>query len=129
MQACLKEIHAKLLRKHLHRLEQPLQDENVKSEEEKIEEEESEEEVKGMSYSLSMVVVFLFKTEEHLFEHSYLNRVVCLDARAFSPEPIITHEEAQESEAEDGSFSPQLLHSEDTEEAIDPEEDRVILVS
>ncbi|XP_021836691.2 splicing factor Cactin isoform X1 [Spinacia oleracea] len=96
--ACLKEIHAKLLRKHLHRLEQPLQDENVKSEEEKIEEEESEEEVK-----------------------------VCLDARAFSPEPIITHEEAQESEAEDGSFSPQLLHSEDTEEAIDPEEDRVIL--
>ncbi|KNA19049.1 hypothetical protein SOVF_065250 isoform B [Spinacia oleracea] len=44
--ACLKEIHAKLLRKHLHRLEQPLQDENVKSEEEKIEEEESEEEVK-----------------------------------------------------------------------------------
>ncbi|KMT06437.1 hypothetical protein BVRB_7g161080 [Beta vulgaris subsp. vulgaris] len=92
--ACLKEIHAKMLRKHLHRLEQPLQDEMMKSEEEKIEEDESEEEAE--------------------------------DARAFSPEPI-TYEEAQESEAEDGSFSPQLLHGEDNEEAIDPDEDRVIL--
>ncbi|XP_021770511.1 cactin-like [Chenopodium quinoa] len=46
--ACLKEIHAKLLRKHLHRLERPLQDENLKSEEEKIEEEEIEEEVEDV---------------------------------------------------------------------------------
>ncbi|XP_019106327.2 splicing factor Cactin isoform X1 [Beta vulgaris subsp. vulgaris] len=95
--ACLKEIHAKMLRKHLHRLEQPLQDEMMKSEEEKIEEDESEEEAE-----------------------------VCLDVRALSPEPI-TYEEAQESEAEDGSFSPELLHGEDNEEAIDPDEDRVIL--
>ncbi|XP_010683965.2 splicing factor Cactin isoform X2 [Beta vulgaris subsp. vulgaris] len=92
--ACLKEIHAKMLRKHLHRLEQPLQDEMMKSEEEKIEEDESEEEAE--------------------------------DVRALSPEPI-TYEEAQESEAEDGSFSPELLHGEDNEEAIDPDEDRVIL--
>ncbi|XP_057549301.1 splicing factor Cactin [Amaranthus tricolor] len=92
--ACLKEIHAKMLRRHLFRLEQPLQDKHLEFEEEKIEEEEIEEELK--------------------------------DVRAFSPEPI-THEEAEESGAEDGSFSPQLLHGEDNEEAIDPDEDRVIL--
>ncbi|KAL2933309.1 Cactin [Bienertia sinuspersici] len=83
------QIHAKILRKHLHRLEQPLRDDNLKSEEDEMEEE----------------------TE---------------DARAFSPEPI-AHEEALELEAEDGSFSPQLLHGEDNEEAIDPDEDRVML--
>lgn len=53
---------------------------------------------------------------------------MCVDVRASSPEPI-THEKAEESGEEDGSFSPQLLHGEDNEEAIDPDEDRVILVS
>ncbi|CAO2824123.1 unnamed protein product [Amaranthus hypochondriacus] len=92
--ACLKEIHAKMLRRHLHRLEQPLQDKHLESEEDQVEEEEIEEELK--------------------------------DVRASSPEPI-THEKAEESGEEDGSFSPQLLHGEDNEEAIDPDEDRVIL--
>lgn len=44
---------------------------------------------------------------------------------SFSPEPI---RENQEAEDEAGSFSPQLLHGDDNEEAIDPEEDRAILV-
>lgn len=48
--------------------------------------------------------------------------------RAFSLEPI-THEEASDSEAEHGSFSPQLVHGDDAEEAIDPDEDRAMLVS
>lgn len=44
---------------------------------------------------------------------------------SFSPEPI---KENQEAEDEAGSFSPQLLHDDENEEAIDPEEDRAILV-
>lgn len=92
--ACLKEIHAKMLRRHLHRLEQHPKGETFISEEEKTEEEEVEHEVE--------------------------------DIQAFSPEPIV-HEEAPELEAEEGSFSPQLLHGEDTEEAIDPDEDMAIL--
>jgi len=44
---------------------------------------------------------------------------------SFSPEPI---RENQEAEDEAGSFSPQLLHDDETEEAIDPEEDKAILV-
>ncbi|KAL9235978.1 hypothetical protein vseg_010694 [Gypsophila vaccaria] len=91
--ACLKEIHAKTLRRHLNRLEKPLDGDGFQSEEEK-----SEEEI------------------EHETE----------DPQAFSPEPI-TDEEEHDLEAEEGSFSPQLLHGEDTEELIDPEEDRAIL--
>lgn len=37
-------------------------------------------------------------------------------------------EEAVEPEEEAGSFSPELLHGDDNEEAIDPEEDRAALV-
>lgn len=36
--------------------------------------------------------------------------------------------EDQEAEDEAGSFSPELLHGDENEEAIDPEEDRAILV-
>lgn len=49
------------------------------------------------------------------------------DAQTFSPEPIL-YEEAHEAEEEAGSFSPELLHGDENEEAIDPEEDRAILV-
>lgn len=38
-------------------------------------------------------------------------------------------EEIQEAEEEAGSFSPELLHGDETEEAIDPEEDRALLVT
>ena len=50
MQACLKEIHANMLRKHLHRLEQPVKGENLKSEEDKAEEEEVEHEIECMNH-------------------------------------------------------------------------------
>lgn len=50
-----------------------------------------------------------------------------LDAEAFSPEPIL-REETHEAEEEAGSFSPELLHGDDLEAAIDPEEDKAILV-
>ena len=49
------------------------------------------------------------------------------DAQPFSPEPILYEEEADEAE-EAGSFSPELLYGDENEEAIDPEEDRAILV-
>ncbi|XP_050910487.1 cactin isoform X2 [Lathyrus oleraceus] len=91
--ACLKEIHAKMLRKHLQRLEQPLEDED---------EPES--------------------AHDMIPDEAYIED----DAKdeSFSPEPI---RENQEAEDEAGSFSPQLLHDDENEEAIDPEEDRAIL--
>ncbi|KAK7337157.1 hypothetical protein VNO77_17718 [Canavalia gladiata] len=95
--ACLKEIHAKMLRKHLQLLEQPLEDED-KLENAHVmipEEEGTEDDVKVQSADES-----------------------------FSPEPI---REDQEAEDEAGSFSPQLLHGDENEEAIDPEEDRAVL--
>jgi len=67
------------------------------------------------------------KIEDHLvFLHSLFDHVISPDTRAFTPELII-HEESPEFEAETGSFSPQLLHGEETE-AIDPDEDRALLV-
>ncbi|KHN02279.1 Hypothetical protein glysoja_002303 [Glycine soja] len=95
--ACLKEIHAKLLRKHLQSLERPLEDED-KLENAHVmvpEEEDTEDDIKVRSADES-----------------------------FSPEPI---REDQEADDEAGSFSPQLLHSDENEEAIDPEEDRAML--
>ncbi|CAJ1890017.1 unnamed protein product [Sphenostylis stenocarpa] len=96
--ACLKEIHAKLLRKHLQSLEKPLEDED-KLEDANImipeEEEDTGDDIKVRSPD-----------------------------KSFSPEPII---EEQEAEDEAGSFSPQLLHGDESEEAIDPEEDRAML--
>lgn len=49
-----------------------------------------------------------------------------VDAETFSPEPPL--DETHEAE-EAGSFSPELLHGDENEEAIDPEEDRAILVT
>ena len=53
-----------------------------------------------------------------------------VDAETYSPEPILqVQEETHEVEEEAGSFSPELLHGDENEEAIDPEEDRAILVT
>lgn len=49
-----------------------------------------------------------------------------MEAQTYSPEPM--KEETQEVEEEAGSFSPELLHGDENEEAIDPEEDRATLV-
>ncbi|XP_039066127.1 cactin-like [Hibiscus syriacus] len=94
--ACLKEIHAKMLHKHLQRLEQPS---------------EGEERLESHSG---------LKPVEEASDHDVK------DAETFSPEPII-QEETHEVEEEAGSFSPELLHGDEDEEAIDPEEDRAIL--
>ncbi|GAV77475.1 CactinC_cactus domain-containing protein/Cactin_mid domain-containing protein [Cephalotus follicularis] len=96
--ACLKEIHTKMLRKHLQRLQQPVEGED-KSEadhDSMRSEEDSEQDING------------------------------LDAETFSPEPVMK-EDTHEAEEEAGSFSPELLHGDENEEAIDPEEDRAIL--
>lgn len=55
-----------------------------------------------------------------------------VDSLAYSPEPMKEeeiHEAEEEGEEEAGSFSPELLHGDENEEAIDPEEDRAILVT
>ncbi|GLT93476.1 hypothetical protein SLE2022_112680 [Rubroshorea leprosula] len=94
--ACLREIHAKMLRKQLQRLvDQPLEDEDKMESDHGLRSgEDSEPELK--------------------------------DEETFSPEPTIK-EETHEAEEEAGSFSPELLHGDENEEAIDPEEDRAIL--
>ncbi|XP_039130728.1 cactin [Dioscorea cayenensis subsp. rotundata] len=48
------------------------------------------------------------------------------DAEVYSPEPV-AHENKDELEEEPGSFSPELLHGDEDEGAIDPEEDRAEL--
>uniref|UniRef100_A0A1J3K151 Splicing factor Cactin n=1 Tax=Noccaea caerulescens TaxID=107243 RepID=A0A1J3K151_NOCCA len=97
--ACLKEIHAEMLRKHLHRLEQ-------------LSEGEEDAEVNP---GLTPIV------EENEEE---INNMNPSDAEeTFSPEPIAEEEEADAA----GSFSPELMHGDDREEAIDPEEDKKLL--
>ncbi|TXG58385.1 hypothetical protein EZV62_016214 [Acer yangbiense] len=94
--ACLKEIHAKMLRKHLQRLEQPSEGEDKSESDHDLRPEVEESE-----------------PDDHITE-------------TFSPEPILM-EETQEADEEAGSFSPQLLHGDENEEAIDPEEDKAML--
>ncbi|XLU46991.1 cactin [Arachis ipaensis] len=94
--ACLKEIHAKMLRKHLQLLEQPLDGEDKVEDAHAFKSEEETEDLKDRSADES-----------------------------FSPEPIRAKE--HEVEDEPGSFSPELLHGDEDEEAIDPEEDRALL--
>ncbi|XP_057742904.1 splicing factor Cactin [Arachis stenosperma] len=94
--ACLKEIHAKMLRKHLQLLEQPLDGEDKVEDAHAFKSEEETEDLKVRSADES-----------------------------FSPEPIRAKE--HEVEDEPGSFSPELLHGDEDEEAIDPEEDRALL--
>ncbi|CAF2310172.1 unnamed protein product [Brassica napus] len=100
--ACLKEIHAEMLRRHLHRLEQRSEDVEANHRLSPVVE-GNEEEINDMNHS---------DAEE-----------------AFSPEPIAEEEEEEayvETEAA-GSFSPELMHGDDREEAIDPEEDKKLL--
>ncbi|XXG60216.1 hypothetical protein AAC387_Pa04g2179 [Persea americana] len=94
--ACLKEIHTNLLRKHLQRLENPVEAEKRMEIESDIKPRE-EETVVGIE-----------------------------DALPLSPEPVM-EEPADELEEEPGSFSPELLHGDEDEVAIDPEEDRAEL--
>ncbi|KAH0905501.1 hypothetical protein HID58_037328 [Brassica napus] len=99
--ACLKEIHAEMLRRHLHRLEQRSEDVEANHRLSPVVE-GNEEEINDMNHSDS---------EE-----------------AFSPEPIAEEEEDAYVETEAaGSFSPELMHGDDREEAIDPEEDKKLL--
>ncbi|KAF8392522.1 hypothetical protein HHK36_022865 [Tetracentron sinense] len=94
--ACLKEIHTNLLRKHLQRLEQPVEsDDNLETDHSS--EPKEEDTVPDMA-----------------------------DIQAYSPE-LILNEEIHEPEEEPGSFSPELFHCDESEEAIDPEEDRAML--
>ena len=53
--------------------------------------------------------------------------VLFVDDKRYSPEPIPQNIENQ-FEQEDGSFSPQLMHGNEDEDAIDPEEDKAELV-
>ncbi|GFQ05763.1 cactin [Phtheirospermum japonicum] len=97
--ACLKEIHAKMLRKRLERLETPSDDENNKKESTpELDEKDSDQDVEEYAGSV------------------------------LSPMPVIMEAEVPDEEELDGSYSPQLLHDDENEEdAVHPEEDKAIL--
>ncbi|KAK4377602.1 hypothetical protein RND71_003898 [Anisodus tanguticus] len=110
--ACLREIHAKMLRKHLEHLEISLESRDVEVEEE------------------------ILRTNEEDMDHEQN------DTRSMSPEPFLNEEakekeeakkeeeeeeEEEEDDEEEGSYSPVLMHGDDKDEAVDPEEDRAIL--
>ncbi|XP_020257548.1 cactin isoform X1 [Asparagus officinalis] len=122
--ARLKEIHADLLRKHLQHLEKPVDTEqDLESDKEiKTAEEDVTHEVDGIRFAvhvLSYVIDFIYS----IFTYS---SIFCVDGQQFSPE-LITEEPMPEPEEEPGSFSPQLLHADQDEEAIDPEVDQAEL--
>ncbi|KAK3149043.1 hypothetical protein QOZ80_3AG0212200 [Eleusine coracana subsp. coracana] len=93
--ACLREIHASILRKHLHRLEHP-----GAAEQNAVSEEDDNKMDDEMRY------------EE--------------DDKQYSPEPITEQTDAH-LEEDDGSFSPQLMHGNEDDDAVDPEEDKAEL--
>ncbi|KAJ0733140.1 putative cactin, central domain-containing protein [Helianthus annuus] len=95
--ACLKEIHNKMLRKHIERLEQPDESFYKDMEREKTASPKVDQE------------------SDHDLEGDEV------------PEAIPRSEQQETEDEEAGSFSPELLHGDEDEEAIDPEEDRAIL--
>ncbi|KAM0001958.1 putative cactin, central domain-containing protein [Helianthus debilis subsp. tardiflorus] len=95
--ACLKEIHNKMLRKHIERLEQPDESFYRDMEREKTASPKVDQE------------------SDHDLEGDEV------------PEAIPRSEQQATEDEEAGSFSPELLHGDEDEEAIDPEEDRAIL--
>ncbi|KAK1643361.1 hypothetical protein QYE76_061166 [Lolium multiflorum] len=97
--ACLREIHASLLRKHLHRLE------NTAAPEQAVEADEE------------------LDTKE---EDTMHDEEEGLDDKRYSPEPIAEETENHLDE-EAGSFSPELMHGTEDEDAIDPDEDKAEL--
>lgn len=131
MQACLKEIHTKKLHEHLLHLEQPLEDENEDKMEQEVEmdadhslqvkDDDDNEQIIGMVQSLYLATrnFTLCLNSANIHNFSAL-----LETQAYSPN-LLEEEENQEA----GSFSPELMHGDEDEEAVDPEEDRAILVS
>ncbi|KZV41090.1 cactin [Dorcoceras hygrometricum] len=93
--ACLKEIHVKMLHKHLERLEAPAEVKNEETDESPQQDEQD--------------------------FHQDVNA-----SEILSPKLLIEDEIQEEEEAE-GAYSPQLIHGDETEDAIDPEEDMMIL--
>lgn len=125
----MKEIHAKMLHKHLQRLEEREDGEEKLDMADHLQpEEESEPDANGMHYFF--LVLFSLRLESmhyfHLWVYDFLICFSYIDSETYSPERI--EEEVHESE-EAGSFSPELLHGDENEEVMDPEEDRAILVS
>ncbi|KAM0912630.1 hypothetical protein ACQ4PT_012686 [Festuca glaucescens] len=95
--ACLREIHASLLRKHLRRLE------NTAAPEQAVEADEE------------------LDTKEEDMMHDEEE-----DDKRYSPEPVAEETENHLDE-EAGSFSPELMHGNEDEDAIDPDEDKAEL--
>ncbi|KAK6161753.1 hypothetical protein DH2020_005134 [Rehmannia glutinosa] len=122
--ACLKEIHAKMLRKHLERLETPSEGENDETElAQEPDQKDSDPDVQGMNRLKSFVFPFL-----DLWTLNSGLTVLVYKGSVLSPIPEMDVEVHDEEELA-GSYSPQLLHGDENEEedAIDPEVDKAIL--
>ncbi|KAK4359531.1 hypothetical protein RND71_021760 [Anisodus tanguticus] len=95
--ARLKEIHAKMLHEHLEHLEKPIEVVDIEKAWSSRPEDKDDNQDEKDAESL---------------------------AQELSPELI---EVLEEEDAEAGSYSPELVHSDENEEALDPEEDIAIL--
>lgn len=54
---------------------------------------------------------------------------VSVDAEVLTSDPILQEDSEEEADEYAGSYSPELFNGDENEEAIDPEEDKAILVS
>ncbi|CAH9056255.1 unnamed protein product [Cuscuta epithymum] len=110
--SCLKEIHAKMLRKYLEFLEKPSS--------------EKKDDESGLNFIKP-------DNEEEADDH------IQKEDRSVSVEPVLIEEDTKEDvrveddddEEEDdmyaGSYSPVLINADEKEEALDPEEDKAML--
>jgi len=76
---------------------------------------------------LSAIHLFFFVTDSI---YNILADIIifCVDGQQFSPELMTEEPRCEPEEEEAGSFSPQLLHADENEEAIDPQVDQAELV-
>lgn len=84
--------------------------------------EDSDHDRKGIENVIPRFLFFVF------ILYCWLTSLYFVDAHVLSPEHILP-EETEEADEDAGSYSPELFHADENEEALDPEEDKAILVT
>ncbi|XP_060203182.1 splicing factor Cactin-like isoform X1 [Lycium barbarum] len=123
--ACLKEIHAKMLHKHLEHLEKPIEVVDIeKAWSSRPDDEDDDQDEKGKTLSSILFGLQVIAFSSLNRNHQCLDAESLVQAQELSPELI---EALEEEYAEAGEYSPLLVHGDENEQALDPEEDIAIL--
>ncbi|XP_019158868.1 PREDICTED: cactin [Ipomoea nil] len=112
--ACLKEIHAKMLRKYLERLETPSERKDDEKDLEFRHDEEDLDYIQKDDRAVSAEPVLNEDTKEEEVEEE-------------QEDEDDDDDDDDDEDDNDGSYSPVLVQDDEKEEAIDPEEDRAML--